>query len=106
MATSSSKLYQQVVRITYVYLGPAADRFVTRQIVNHLQKQPEQLAVEDLPALLDWIKLAMSFLTDDQQLVDSYIKRLRSLEAKSTVKPTSTATTTKTKAGPHAIEAA
>lgn len=71
--------YEQVVRVTYVYLGPAADRFVTRQISNHLNKKPEQLAKRDLPELIDWIRLAMGFLTQDKQMVDDYIKRLQAL---------------------------
>jgi hypothetical protein len=75
-------LYQHVVRITYIYLGPAADRFVTRQIANHLHKQPEQLRKADLPELIDWIKLAMGFLTEDQKMIDEYIGRLHTLEAK------------------------
>jgi hypothetical protein len=75
----SQKFYEQVVRVTYVYLGPAADRFVTRQIANHLDKKPEQLTKQDLPELIDWIRLAMGFLTQDKQLVDDYINRLQAL---------------------------
>ena len=75
----AQNFYQQVVRVTYVYLGPAADRFVTRQIANHLNKKPEQLTKRDLPELIDWIRLAMGFLTQDQHMVDDYIKRLQAL---------------------------
>ena len=79
MATSSN-FYEQVVHITYIYLGPAADRFVARQIVNHLDKKPEQLAKRDLPALIDWIRLAMGFLTQDTEMIDKYIARLQTLQ--------------------------
>jgi hypothetical protein len=75
----SQSFYEQVVRITYVYLGPAADRFVTRQIFNHLNKKPEQLTKRDLPELIDWIRLAMGFLTQDKHMIDDYIERLQSL---------------------------
>ena len=92
-----ANLYQQVVRITYVYLGPAADRFVTRQVVNHLRKSPEELRPADMPELIDWIKLAMGFLTEDQKLIDDYIGRLRTLDAKPA---------RKLKSSRHAIEAA
>lgn len=71
--------YEQVVRVTYIYLGPAADRFVARQIVNHLGKKPEELTGRDLPELIDWIRLAMGFLTQDTQMIEDYIKRLQSL---------------------------
>ena len=77
MATRS--FYEQVVRITYVYLGPAADRFVARQIANHLNKKPEQLTRRDLPELIDWIRLAMGFLTQDKQMIDDYVERLQAL---------------------------
>lgn len=75
----SRNFYDQVVRVTYVYLGPAADRFVARQIFNHLNKKPEQLTKRDLPELIDWIRLAMGFLTQDKHMIDDYIERLQSL---------------------------
>jgi hypothetical protein len=77
-----TSLYEQVVHVTYVYLGPAADRFVARQISNHLRKKPEQLKKGDLPELIDWIKLAMGFLTEDQEMVDDYVNRLQELTSK------------------------
>lgn len=93
---TADNFYEQVVRVTYVYLGPAADRFVTRQIRNHLNKKPEQLARRDLPELIDWIRLAMGFLTQDKQMVDDYIKRLQALHDP---------TTTSNKVKAHAHEA-
>ena len=75
----TQNFYEQIVRITYVYLGPAADRFVARQITNHLNKKPDQLTKRDLPELIDWIRLAMGFLTQDKQLINDYIKRLQAL---------------------------
>lgn len=72
-------LYEQVVDVTHEYLGPAADRFISRQIRNHLQKSPEELTTADLHKLIDWIKLSMAFLTSDQALVRQYINSLRAL---------------------------
>jgi|HubBroStandDraft_4_1064222.scaffolds.fasta_scaffold475664_2 hypothetical protein len=72
-------LYSDVVDITYEYLGPAADRFVTRQIRNHLGKAPDELKKKDLRDLISWIKVAMSLLTDDDRLIDKYITDLRLL---------------------------
>jgi len=76
---NSTNFYEQVVRVTYVYLGPAADRFVARQITNHLDKKPEQLTERDLPELIDWIRLAMGFLTQDKHMIEKYISRLQTL---------------------------
>lgn len=79
MQAVRENLYDKVVRITYDYLGPAADRFVTRQIRNHLQKEPEMLKKNDLKSLIDWIKIAMSLLSNDDRLVARYVAELQEL---------------------------
>lgn len=75
----NSSLYDDVVTITYDYLGPAADRFVVRQIRNHLQKDPSELRNRDLKQLIDWIQLAMRLVSDDSDIVDRYVADLESL---------------------------
>jgi hypothetical protein len=75
-------LYEDVVNITHEYLGPAADRFVTRQIRNHLHKNPEELKKQDLKGLIDWIGLAMSLLSEDEALVHKYVTNLNNLTDK------------------------
>jgi hypothetical protein len=77
--TTNKNLYEEVVNITYEYLGPAADRFVVRQIRNHLGKAPEQLRKKDLASLVDWIRLAMLLLSNDERLVEKYIAELKAL---------------------------
>lgn len=72
-------LYQEVVTITHTYLGPAADRFIARQVQNHLHKQPEDITRDDLRKLIDWIRLAVSFLTEDSQIIEEYIDELTQL---------------------------
>lgn len=84
----SSTIYHEVVGITYEYLGPAADRFVTRQIRNHLHKNPEQLQPKDLQQLLDWMRLAMGLLSDDKQLVELYIRELEQLSRRQSKRKT------------------
>jgi hypothetical protein len=81
MNKQTATLYSEVVDITYDYLGPAADRFVTRQIRSHLGKSPEQLKKRDLRDLISWIKIAMSLLTDDDKLITKYISDLKQLAA-------------------------
>jgi hypothetical protein len=73
---NSNSLYKDVVEATSIYLGPAADRFITRQIVGHLDKAPEKLKKSDLSQLIKWIKPAMALLTDDTEVVDNYIDSL------------------------------
>lgn len=74
-----SLLYDRVVRITHVYLGPAADRFIARQIQNHLHKQPEELSKDDLHVLIDWIRIAVSLLTEDSEIIEEYTSQLAKL---------------------------
>jgi hypothetical protein len=75
----TQSFYKQVVLVSSKYLGLAGDRFVARHITHHLQKQPSELQESDLPELIDWIRLAMSFITNDQRMVDSYVADLRAL---------------------------
>jgi hypothetical protein len=73
------RLYDQIVIITAEYLGPAAERFLYRQVTNHLGIPPTALNKRDLKQLLTWIRLAMTILTNDEQLVDEYMDQLNQL---------------------------
>lgn len=72
-------LYDRVVELTVQYLGPAAERFVVRQIQLHVGKEPSDLTEEDLEQLIDWIVSAISLLTDDTALIDEFSGRLSTL---------------------------
>lgn len=72
-----ASIKDEVVAISRDYLGPAAERFIDRQITTHLQKDPSAINRKDLIKLIDWIKLAFALLTDDDALVNEYIRRLR-----------------------------
>ncbi len=71
--------YDQVVRVTHVYLGPAADRFIARQVENHLHKAPEELSQADLLSLVDWIRVVVSLLTEDNGIIEEYTNELLKL---------------------------
>ena len=75
----TSPVYTQVVRITHVYLGPAADRFIARQVQNHLHKPPEDLTKADLNKLIDWIRVAVSLITEDSDIIEEYTAQLQKL---------------------------
>lgn len=77
--SATTTFFEEVVDVTYVYLGPAANRFVARQVRNHLDKKPEQLRRQDLVQLIDWFTLAMALLSEDTKLVKKYSTELRSL---------------------------
>lgn len=74
-------LFEQLVAITEQYLGPAAHRFVTRQITFHLGKAPEDLEVTDLPRLIEWTKVTLALLTEDQDVVNAYAHQVSQLVA-------------------------
>lgn len=78
-AHKRSQVYDQAVRITEPYLGPAASRFVDRQIRNHLHKEPEDLTEDDLNQLIHWMRLAISVLTADSHVVDEYIEQIKEM---------------------------
>jgi plasmid maintenance system antidote protein VapI len=78
-ASNPTPLYDQVVRVTHVYLGPAADRFIARQVENHLHKAPEELSKTDLASLIDWIRATVSLLTEDNEIIEEYAAELQKL---------------------------
>jgi hypothetical protein len=79
MNKSNLTLYEQVVRVTHAYLGPAADRFIARQVQNHFNKSPDQLSKQELDKLIDWIRVAVSLITEDAEIVEEYTSQLRRL---------------------------
>ena len=76
---TAKSLYEEVVGATAIYLGPAADRFISRQVINHLHKAPEKLMRGDLIDLIKWLKPAIAILTDDPAMVDEYVDRLNNI---------------------------
>lgn len=74
-----SSIYHQLVEVTHVYLGPAADRFIARQVENHLHKSPEMLSRADLEGLIDWIRVVVSLLTEDAEIIEEYVAELHKL---------------------------
>jgi hypothetical protein len=72
-------LYSQVTSITEEYLGPAAERFVSRQISFHLGKQPQELTSADLPKFIEWSRVTLGLLTEDPDIVNEYVRKLNEL---------------------------
>jgi hypothetical protein len=72
-------VYQQALLITRDYLGPAAERFISRQIHFHLHKTPEMLTKEDIPEFAAWVKVSIEVLTDDNEMVDDFTERILKL---------------------------
>ena len=76
-----NQMYDEAIKIASDYLGPAAKRFVDRQITAHLQKpNPQDLAPEDMPKFIEWIRISLSLLTEDQKVIEDCVARLKTLE--------------------------
>lgn len=83
----NKNLYKDIIRISADYLGPAAKRFIDRQIQNHLHKDPDDnISKQDLSKLIEWISASMSLLTDNKDLRKEYTARLKEL-ANDGIKP-------------------
>jgi hypothetical protein len=76
---TTTNLLEEVITITEQYLGPAARRFVIRQVAFHLKKDPEQLEMSDIPKLVEWSRATLALLTDDKTVVEDYAERLSQL---------------------------
>lgn len=77
--TMKKSVYEQVVDVTSEYLGPAAERFVRREVLAHLGKNPEKLTRSDVEKLHEWSRLAIALLTDDEKTVDEYSRNIRAI---------------------------
>jgi hypothetical protein len=73
------ELFQRVTVITEEYLGPAAERFVARQISFHLSKTPAELTAKDLPTFIEWARITLSLLTEDRDVIDEFTTKLTDL---------------------------
>jgi hypothetical protein len=86
MTTAKKTVFGQVVEVTYEYLGPAAERFVIREIEAHLGKKPEQLTEKDLPKLLEWSRLAIALMTEDKKIIEDFSENLMAISEKHSVR--------------------
>ena len=71
--------YEEIINITKDYLGPAASRFVNRQIQTYLNKSPDELQKSDIPMLAIRIRSGLVVLTKDQGTVAEAYKRITSI---------------------------
>lgn len=76
----ANPVYKKAISITADYLGPAAERFIDRQITFHLKKEPELLLPKDIPQLAEWVKVSIAILTDDKKMVDEFTSRILKLK--------------------------
>lgn len=78
-SVTKSGYYNQILDITKDYLGPAADRFVNRQVSLHIKKSPEHLQKSDIHMLAIRIRSGLLVLTRDNNVVDEAFRRISAL---------------------------
>lgn len=71
--------YDQILEITKDYLGPAAERFLGRQISSHIKKEPSNLQKSDIPMLAIRIRSGLMVLTHDERVVEEAYHRLSAI---------------------------
>ena len=80
-AARDTEIYDQTVEIVRYYLGPAGKRYIDRQVKFHLKKSPKDLSAADLKQLLEWIRVSLALLTDDQTMVDEAVSKLKKVSS-------------------------
>jgi len=58
-------LYDEVINLARSYLGPAAQKFVDRQIRAHLEIDGSELTNSDLGELAEWCYTSSKLLMND-----------------------------------------
>ena len=72
-------LYSDVVKVSKPFLGPATEKFVSRQITGHLNIEESQLTPQHLEELAKWCYTSGKLIISDdraQELSDK-VKSLR-----------------------------
>jgi hypothetical protein len=77
-----NNVYREILDVLYEYLGPAAERFLDREIKAHLHKKPEAITKSDIPKIHEWSRLAIALLAEDQKTVDDFSKSLLAIAKK------------------------
>jgi len=59
-----NQLSQKIITLSTDYLGPASERFINRQVVQHLKKDLDTLDLADLQDLSHWVNVSAGLLID------------------------------------------
>ena len=63
-------LYDEVLNVARPYLGPAAERFLTRQIEQHLDTNAQGLGRQHLDELAKWCLNSGKLVMDESKASD------------------------------------
>lgn len=82
VSSMNNTVYKEIVDVLYDYLGPAAERFLDREIEAHLHKKPDEITRNDVVKLHEWSRLAIALLAEDQKTVDDFSESLLAITKK------------------------
>ena len=72
-------LYDQALKIASQYLGPAADKFLQRQIKAHLSlTTPQAMTAQNVPELAKWCETSGALVMDKAK-AEEFGKKIRTL---------------------------
>lgn len=83
MSHANILLYEQVASVTEDYFGPAAPRYIERLISTRFHKPAAELRPEDMPELIEWVRLSVAVLTEQERVVEDLTSRLSLLYSQS-----------------------
>lgn len=78
-------IYEELIALTSDLLGPASARFIDRQIISHLAIEPDTITAKEVGQLSHWIRLSISVLSDDEDMIQAYTSALERLSREQTV---------------------
>lgn len=65
--------YVELLKLTRAYFGSDGPNHVAKFLHTHLEKSPNDVTSEDIISLIDWLKILVGFLEDDEEIVKQYI---------------------------------
>jgi hypothetical protein len=81
-AQKPSVVFEEIVDMTSDYIGPAARRFVTKIIRNHLSKSPSELKRSDVTDYHKVAVVAFAHVTKNSRLRYEFSTRLLALKTR------------------------
>ena len=60
-------LYDDIIEVARPFLGPATERFISRQITGHLRIAESQLTPEHLDELAKWCHVSGKLVISDER---------------------------------------
>ena len=60
-------LYNNIINVAKLYMGPAAEAFIKRQIKGHLKIEPEMLNNQHVGELARWCQISAGLIMDKEK---------------------------------------